>query len=81
MEKFDNMKQNMIADDELDQISGGKGLFDVFTAEFRGKAEKANTLRFDPEDEKNDFTVSTLDMRTNPLDQKTENKNRKTIKL
>ena len=78
MEKFDNMKQNMIADDELDQISGGKGLFDVFTAEFRGKAEKANTLRFDPEDEKNDFTVSTLEMRSNPLEQK---KTKKTIKL
>ena len=78
MEKFDNMKQNMIADDELDQISGGKGLFDVFTAEFRGKAEKANTLRFDPEDETNDFTVSTLEMRSNPLEQK---KTKKTIKL
>lgn len=78
MEKFDNMKQNMIADDELDQISGGKGLFDVFTAEFRGKAEKANTLRFDPEDEKNDFTVSTLEMKANPLEQK---KTKKTIKL
>ena len=78
MEKFDNMKQNMIADDELDQISGGKGLFDVFTAEFRGKTEKANTLRFDPEDEKNDFTVSTLEMRGNPLEQK---KTKKTIKL
>lgn len=78
MEKFDNMKQNMIADDELDQISGGRGIIDVFTAEFRGKAEKANTLRFDPEDEKNDFTVSTLEMRGNPLEQK---KTKKTIKL
>ena len=78
MEKFNNMKQNMIADDELDQISGGRGIIDVFTAEFRGKAEKANTLRFDPEDEKNDFTVSTLEMRSNPLEQK---KTKKTIKL
>ena len=78
MEKFYNMKQNMIADDELDQISGGRGIIDVFTAEFRGKAEKANTLRFDPEDEKNDFTVSTLEMRSNPLEQK---KTKKTIKL
>lgn len=81
MEKFDNMKQNMIADDELDQINGGKGLFNVFTAEFRGKAEKANTLRFDPEDENNNFTVSTLEMRANLTDPLEEKKTRKTVKL
>ena len=30
MEKFDNMQQNRINDDELDQISGGRNLFDIF---------------------------------------------------
>ena len=51
MEKFDNMQQNKINDDELDQISGGRNLFDIFTADFRGKVK-------DP---------PTLEMRENPL--------------
>ena len=81
MEKFDNMKQNMVSDDELDQISGGKGIFDIFTAEFRGKAGKATTLDFNPEDENNNFTVSTLEMRANPLDTQEKDTKRKTVKL
>lgn len=67
MEKFDNMQQNKIADEELDQISGGKGLFDIFTAEFRGKAEKATTLEMRLDEEDKDFSVSTLEMRESPL--------------
>ena len=81
MENFDNMKQNMVADDELDQISGGKNLFDIFTAEFRGKADKATTLEMDPNSKNNNFQVSTLEMRANPLDPKEADKTKKIVKL
>lgn len=70
MEKFENMQQNKVADEELDQITGGRNLMDVFTAEFRGKAGKATTLQMDPEDENNDFAVTTLEMRANPNEKK-----------
>ena len=79
MEKFENMKQNMVSDDDLDQITGGKGVIDVFTTEFRGFRKKATTLELNNDD--NDFTVSTLEMRTNPLDKQEKSKGRKTIKL
>ena len=78
MEKIDNMQQNKIADEELDQITGGRNLMDVFTAEFRGKAGKATTLHMDPEDENNDFAVTTLEMRANPNEKK---KNERIVKL
>ena len=78
MEKIDNMQQNKIADEELDQITGGRNLMDVFTAEFRGKAGKATTLHMDPGDENNDFAVTTLEMRANPNEKK---KNERIVKL
>ena len=81
MEKFDNMKQNMVNDEELDQISGGINLFNIFTADFHGKAGEATTLEMNPEDENNHFSVSTLEMRTNPLDKKEKKNTQKTIKI
>ena len=72
MEKFDNMQQNMVAEDDLDQISGGRKLFDIFTAEFRGDAKKPSTLEFHP-DEEDDFRLTTLEMRVNPLKKKKNN--------
>lgn len=81
MDKFENMKQNMVSDDDLDQVSGGRNLFDVFTAEFRGGKQKATTLEMNLDEEANNVTLSTLEMRANPLDQKKGNNGRKTIKL
>ena len=80
MEKFDNMKQNLVADDELDQISGGRNLMDAFTAEFRGKAMKPKTLEMRP-DAEDDFEITTLEMRADPLLNKETGKSRKIIKL
>ena len=81
MEMNNNMQQNKINDDELDQITGGRGIFDIFTTEFRGKAEKATTLEMHPEDENNHFAVSTLEMRANINDPQEAKKTRKLIKL
>lgn len=81
MEKFDNMQQNKVTDEELDQITGGRGLFDIFTAEFRGKADKAVTLELDPDSKDNNFRVSTLEMRTNPMESQEEKKTKKIVKL
>ena len=78
MEKFDNMQQNMVAEDDLDQISGGRNLFDIFTAEFRGKRKKPVTLEMRPDDE-DDITLTTLEMRDNPLKKKKDEP--KVIKL
>ena len=71
MEKSENMQQNKITDEELDQVSGGINLFDIFTAEFRGDKKEATTLemRLD-EDADNNFAVSTLEMRANPNEKK-----------
>ncbi len=73
MENLENMQQNKVSDEELDQITGGRGLFGVFTAEFRGKAEKTTTLEMNPDREDNNFSVSTLEMRENPLKKKKDN--------
>ena len=78
VEKFDNMQQNMVAEDDLDQISGGRNLFDIFTAEFRGKRKKPVTLEMRPDDE-DDITLTTLEMRDNPLKKKKDEP--KVIKL
>ena len=70
------MQQNRISDEELDQITGGRNLFEAFTTEFRGTAKKPHTLELDPEE---DLTLSTLEMRANPAEKKKES--RKIIKL
>ena len=73
MENLENMQQNKVSDEELDQITGGRGLFDIFTAEFRGKADKAVTLELDPDSKDNNFRVSTLEMRESPIKKKKDN--------
>lgn len=65
MEKFENMQHNKIDDDELEQISGGRNIFEAFTAEFRGSDKKPNTLEMDL-DEEDTIGISTLEMRANP---------------
>ena len=81
MDKFENMRQNAVSDAELEEVSGGKNLFDIFTAEFRGKKKKPNTLEMvlETEDGKVDFAADTLEMRENPL--KKEKEPPKVIKL
>ena len=78
MEKMNNMQQNMLNDDELDQISGGKNFFDIFTTEYRGEQKNLTTLEMNQED-KDDIKLTTLDLRTNPLEKK--NTSRKVTKL
>lgn len=81
MKNMDNMQQKKVADEELNQVNGGIALFDIFTADFRGKAEKPVTLEMirDPENDKNDFELTTLEMRDNPL--KKEKDKKKVVKL
>ena len=69
MDKFENMQQNKMSDEELDQVTGGGRLFDALTAEFRGKKKDPKNLKMflDPDGEK-DYELTTLEMRVNPLD-------------
>ena len=76
MEKMDN---NKINDEELDQVSGGMNLFDVFTADFRGMVKNPVTLEMNMDDEKDNIKLSTLEMRENPVKKGKESK--KVIKL
>ena len=80
MEKFENMQQNKMSDEELDQVTGGGRLFDALTAEFRGKKKDPKNLKMflDPDGEK-DYEVTTLEMRVNP--KKSERDNSKIVKL
>lgn len=80
MDKFENMQQNKMSDEELDQVTGGGRLFDALTAEFRGKKKDPKNLKMflDPDGEK-DYEVTTLEMRVNPLD--LNNDPQKTVKL
>lgn len=67
MEKLNDMQPNQIADDELEQVGGGRNLFDVFTTEFieyMNKPEDQDTL---PGAAKaNNFGISTLEMPGTP---------------
>ena len=80
MEKMNNMQQNKLNDEELDQISGGKNFFDIFTTEFRGGDKKPTTLEMNLDEEDN-IKVSTLDLRTNPLEKKDTKKTKRIVKL
>ena len=66
MEK-NNIQRNQIADDELEQVSGGRKLWDVLTTEFvefMGQpGMKAKTLEITDDDV---FRVDTLEMRAKP---------------
>ena len=67
MEKM--KEKNMINDQELDQVTGGRKLFDVMTAEFRGKKKEPKNLKmFLDSDGEKDYDLTTLEMRVNPLD-------------
>lgn len=81
MEKINNMQQNKMADDELDQVSGGK-FFDVFTTEFReffGRPDHKDDPMAEEEDE-NWYGVGTLEMRIDPK-KKTKRNSKDVVKL
>lgn len=81
MEKINDMQQNKIADDELEQVGGGK-LFDVFTTEFREFFDRDNHQDDPMVAEKDDcrYGVRTLEMRINP-NEKNKGNDRNIIKL
>ena len=70
-------------DEELEEVNGGRNLFDVFTAEFRGEAKNPTTLEMilDSEDDNKGFGLNTLEMRTNPLKKQESAKRNKIVKL
>lgn len=81
MDKINNMQKNKVADDELEQVGGGK-FFDVFTTEFReffDRADSQNNPMAAEEDEPR-YGVSTLEMRAEPK-KKTKINNTDVIKL
>lgn len=79
MEKMNEMQHNQVADDELDQVAGGRNLFKVLTTEFLelfdGPAKKDNSLGTL---NGNNIGVSTLEMRVDPMEQQEP---RKSVKL
>ena len=81
MEKMVDMQQNQMADDELVQISGGKSVFDVFTAEFNDRfvKPKAQNLLFDEADKNSLLGARTLEMRVN--DKEKHEGTQKAVKL
>lgn len=80
MEKINNMQQNKVADDDLEQVGGGK-LFDVFTTEFREFFDRTDNQNNPTEPENESlYGVNTLEMRINPK-KKTERNNLDVIKL
>ena len=64
MENINDMQKKKVADDELDQVTGGRKLFGLFNAAF---FEPKN--QDDPKNvaDDSDFGVSTLEMRANPM--------------
>lgn len=79
MEKMNEMKHNQMADDELEQVTGGRNLFKVLTTEFlelfdepENKDNSQRTVKG------NNIGVSTLEMRVDPMEQR---ETRKSVKL
>ena len=81
MDKIRDMQPKQMADDELEQINGGRKLWDVFTAEFRDFFGKptAQKLPMEEADKNGLLHASTLDMRV--TDYQKEEPSKKTMKL
>ena len=76
MEKIDNKQQNKLADDDLEQVGGGK-FFDVFTTEFReffGISDNPDDT-VEEKEEDSHYGVRTLEMRVDPMKRKKRNRN------
>ena len=82
MEKF-NDKQKRVADDELEQVSGGIKLWDAVTTEFNSFLDqpKAKMLPMDDEEDNAPFGAKTLEMRVKRKRRKGEQEDPKVIKL
>ena len=67
MEKIKDMQNNLVADDELEQISGGGKLWDAFTAEFNELFDKPKARKLIREEgyKHGRWGVGTLEMRVN----------------
>lgn len=65
MEKNNNMQQNMVSDDELEQVGGGKFL-NVFTTEFRKFIGRLDDQGNPVEEDDDQFGIRTLEMRIDP---------------
>ncbi len=67
MEKLNDMQANHIADDDLEQVGGGRNLFEVLTTEFveyLNEPKDKNTIPGTPK--VNNFGISTLEMSGTP---------------
>ena len=79
MEKNNNLQQKTVNDDELEQVAGGRNLFEVVTAEFREFFDERDNKNASPSARKgNNIGVATLEMRANPMEQQ---ETRKVVKL
>jgi hypothetical protein len=80
MEKIQDMENKLMTDAELEQVEGGKGLWDVVKARFFDSEEDVAAQNLLMKDEKNNsgFGVTTMEMRVDP---KKKKKDSKTIRL
>lgn len=82
MEKMNNLQHNQITDDEMEQVIGGRNIFDVFTTEFREFFDEPQKQKGSQRSVNgNNFGVSTLEMRVNPTKDQEKEKGPKVIKL
>ena len=83
MEKNMDMQQKKMTDDELEQVSGGRSLWGVFTTEFVEMFDgpEAKKLPFAQTEDENLVGTQTLEMRVNPLQDKERKNSRKVVKL
>ena len=77
-----DMQKNQIADDQLEQVAGGRNLFNVITTEFTELFnEPKNRKNSHNTEDDNNIGISTLEMRVDPLKKRDAKDPRKTIKL
>ena len=79
MEKLDDMQQKKAIDDELDQVHGGRNIFNIFTTEFF--TPKHLDPFQEPRADSGSFGVSTLEMRAKPMKKRDTKESGKGIKL
>ena len=83
LEKNNDLEMKKIADDELEDVSGGRGFWGVVTTEFRQFFGKDDDRDHPLEDEEEDehFGVRTLEMRVNPNKKRGSGDSGKIMKL
>lgn len=83
MENNKDMQKNQVNDDELEDINGGRKLWDLFTAEFTEFFDKPRKRGLSPEDpdENGRWGTSTLEMRVNAQEIQERRDSQKVMKL